>query len=90
MVPMGVHADMKTLLVLQAAIAWLDDFTVAFDPYCMFQGKMSDPGACRAFLRERFDHEEPAVFLACLAGCSIAMAQIYSCFSSSAPDARRP
>ena len=55
-----------------------------FDQYRQFQGKTSDLKACRAFLRERFDHGESVVFLAYLDEQAVGMAQLYPSYSSTA------
>lgn len=75
---------MKSLVIRQAVLADLDDLTVVFDQYRQFQGKAPDAKACRAFLRERFDHGESVVFLALLDGRPVGMAQSYPSFSSTA------
>lgn len=75
---------MNTVVVRQAVLADLDDLTSVFDQYRQFQGKTSDPQACRAFLRDRFDHGESVVFLASLEGNAVGMAQLYPSFSSTA------
>ena len=75
---------MKSLVIRQAVLADLDDLTVVFDQYRQFQGKAPDAKACRAFLRERFDHGESVVFLALLDGRPVGMAQLYPSFSSTA------
>jgi GNAT superfamily N-acetyltransferase len=75
---------MNTLQVRQAVLADLDALTVLFDGYRQFQGKASDPAACRAFLRDRFDHAESVVFLAMLGVDALGFAQLYPSFSSTA------
>ena len=75
---------MNAVVVRQAVLADLDDLTSVFDQYRQFQGKASDLQACRAFLRERFDHGESVVFLASLEGHTVGMAQLYPSFSSTA------
>ena len=75
---------MKSVVIRQAVLADLDDVASVFDQYRQFQGKASDLKACRAFLRERFDHGESVVFLALLGELPVGMAQIYPSYSSTA------
>jgi GNAT superfamily N-acetyltransferase len=75
---------MMPVTVRQAVLTDLDDLTGVFDQYRQFQGKASDLPACRAFLRDRFDHGESVVFLASLDGRAVGMAQLYPSFSSTA------
>ena len=75
---------MKSLVIRQAVLADLDDLTQVFDQYRQFQGKAPDAKACRAFLRERFDHGESVVFMALLDGRPVGVAQLYPSFSSTA------
>jgi ribosomal protein S18 acetylase RimI-like enzyme len=53
------------LTVRQAVLADLDALAALFDEYRQFQGRPTDVGAARAFLKARFDHGESVVFLAC-------------------------
>lgn len=75
---------MKSAVIRQAVLADLDNVTFVFDQYRQFQGKASDLAACRAFLRERFDHGESVVFLASLGENAVGMAQLYPSYSSTA------
>lgn len=75
---------MKSAVIRQAVLADLDDVTAVFDLYRQFQGKASDLNACRAFLRQRFDHGESIVFLAFLDEQPVGMAQLYPSYSSTA------
>jgi GNAT superfamily N-acetyltransferase len=75
---------MKSAVIRQAVLADLDAVTVVFDQYRQFQGKASDLMACRAFLRERFDHGESIIFLAFLGDQPVGMAQMYPSYSSTA------
>lgn len=75
---------MNSSVVRQAVLADLDELAGVFDQYRQFQGKSADLPACRAFLRERFDHGESVVFLATLSGQAVGMAQLYPSYSSTA------
>ena len=73
---------MNTLTVRQAVLADLDDLAALFDQYRVFQGQASDPAAARAFLQQRFDHGESAVFMACEGPAAIGFAQLFPSWSS--------
>lgn len=76
-----------TLTTRQATAADLDTLTGLFDQYRGFQGKPSDPAACRAFLQARFDHGESVVFVAehaADARQAVGFAQLYPSWSSTA------
>lgn len=73
---------MRALEVRQAVAADLEAVAAIFDEYRQFQGKASDVAACRAFLRDRFDHGESVVFLAGIDGRAVGMAQLYPSYSS--------
>jgi GNAT superfamily N-acetyltransferase len=75
---------MNLVFVRQAVFADLDHLTTLFDQYRRFQGKAPDLGACRAFLRDRFDHAESVVFLAAMAEQPVGFAQLFPSFSSTA------
>ena len=75
---------MKSAVIRQAVLADLDDIGSVFDQYRQFQGKTADFKACRAFLRERFDHGESVVFLAFLDEQPVGIAQLYPSYSSTA------
>lgn len=75
---------MTSLLVRQAVVADLDAAAGLFDQYRQFQGQPADLPACRAFLRERFDHGESVIFLATLDARPVGFAQLYPSYSSTA------
>ena len=75
---------MNTVHVRQAVLADLDTVTPLFDAYRQFQGQAPDLPACRAFLRERFDHGESLIFLATHGVRPVGFAQLYPSFSSTA------
>ena len=75
---------MNRVTVRQAVLADLEQLTDLFDQYRQFQGKAADLPACRAFLHDRFNHAESAVFLATMADHSVGFAQLYPSFSSTA------
>jgi GNAT superfamily N-acetyltransferase len=75
---------MNSTVIRQAVLADLDELAVVFDQYRQFQGRAPDLAACRAFLRERFDHGESVVFLASLDDEAVGMAQLYPSYSSTA------
>lgn len=75
---------MRIVNVRQAVLADLDDVAGLFDQYRQFQGKAADLPACRAFLHDRFNHAESAVFMATLEGQPVGFAQLYPSFSSTA------
>lgn len=54
--------------VRQAVLAELQVLAPLFDGYRKFHGRAPDRPAAVSFLRERFDHGESIVFLACAAG----------------------
>ena len=73
---------MSRISVRQALLSDLDDLAALFDHYRMFQGQASDPTAARTFLRERFDHGESVVFMACDGPAAIGFAQLFPSWSS--------
>ena len=77
---------MSHLVVRQAALADLEVVTDLFDQYRQFQGKGADLEACRAFLRDRFNHGESVIFIAMSTRQPqpIGFAQLYPSFSSTA------
>jgi ribosomal protein S18 acetylase RimI-like enzyme len=69
--------------VRQAAIGDLDALVSLFDAYRQFYGRASDPGAARAFLFERFKHQQAVIFIAHDgADTAIGFTQLYPLFSS--------
>ena len=71
--------------VRQAIIGDLDLLVPLFDAYRVFYQNPSDPALARAFLRDRFEHNQSVVFLAVdEAGEALGFAQLYPSFSSGA------
>lgn len=69
--------------IRQATIADLDALVPLFDAYRVFYKQPSDPDGARAFLFERFDHQQSTIFLAeDERGAAIGFAQIFPLFSS--------
>jgi len=73
---------MNAVSVHQAVLADLDDLASLFDRYRQFQGKASDLAAARAFLSERFNHQESVLFIARLEQKAVGFAQLFPSFSS--------
>ena len=73
---------MSELAVRQAVMADLDGLATLFDQYRQFQGKSSDLGAARLFLRERLDHGESVVFICHDNSTPVGFAQLFPSFSS--------
>lgn len=70
-------------LVRQATVDDLDRLAPLFDAYRMFYGRPSDLRLARAFLLERFLHQQSVVFLATDAqGTALGFTQLYPSFSS--------
>lgn len=71
------------LQVRQATVADLDPLVPLFDAYRRFYGRPGDPALARAFLHERFRHQQSVVFLALRAdGAAVGFTQLYPSFSS--------
>lgn len=69
--------------VRQASVDDLDLLTPLFDAYRVFYRRPSDPSLARAFLLDRFRHQQSVVFLATGAdGDGLGFAQLYPSFSS--------
>ena len=88
--------------VKQATIEDVDLLVPLFDAYRQFYRHPSEPERGRRFLRERFEHNDSAIFLAFDGGVGIGFTQLYPSLSSGAmaaifilndlfvaPDARR-
>ena len=73
------------MTVRQATVFDLDLLVPLFDQYRQFYRKPSDLSLARQFLRERFEHNQSVVFLACGAdGAAVGFTQLYPSFSSAA------
>lgn len=76
---------MKTVLVRPASVFDLDAIVPLFDAYRQFYGRVSDPPGARAFLLERFEHQQSLILLALSdRGDAIGFTQLYPSFSSTA------
>lgn len=73
---------MSRITVRQAVLADLDALASLFDQYRRFQGQSGDLPAARAFLRERFEHGQSALFIAFDGESPVGFAQLYPSFSS--------
>jgi GNAT superfamily N-acetyltransferase len=96
-------SDSSNIQVRQASVADLEALVPLFDGYRQFYGKPSDIPLARAFLLERFEHNQSVIFIATqLNGSAVGFTQLYPSFSSVsaarifilndlfvAPDARR-
>ena len=76
--------DIKSSIsIRQASVADLDAVAPLFDAYRQFYGKPSDPDLARAFLLERFAHDQSVIFLAQdRDGAAVGFTQLYPSFSS--------
>ena len=69
--------------VRQAVIGDLDALAPLFDAYRQFYGRTTDLAAARAFLFERFKHQQSVIFIAHDgADAAIGFTQLYPLFSS--------
>jgi ribosomal protein S18 acetylase RimI-like enzyme len=84
----GFNRDMSMTAskveVRQATIADADLLVPLFDAYRQFYRQPSDPERGRRFLRERFEHNDSAIFLAFDDAVAIGFTQLYPSFSSGA------
>ncbi len=88
--------------IIQARGEHVPQLAPLFDAYRQFYRQPSNLAGAAAFLRERIERNESAVFLALLDGAAVGFTQLYPCFSSTsmrpiwilndlyvAPEARR-
>ena len=68
--------------IRQATIADLDALVPLFDGYRQFYKQPSNPEAARAFLADRFHHQQSVIFLAEAEGKALGFTQLYPTFSS--------
>ena len=73
---------MSNITVRKANAADLDELTLLFDQYRVFQGKESDLPGARLFLQQRFERLESIVFMAHEGLAPLGFAQLYPSFSS--------
>lgn len=67
----------------QASVADIEVLAPLFDAYRVFYGKPGDLALARAFLLQRFEHQQSVIFLALQdAGTAVGFTQLYPCFSS--------
>jgi ribosomal protein S18 acetylase RimI-like enzyme len=71
-----------TITARQAVLADLDALAPLFDGYRQFYGRAADLAAARAFLAERFNHNESVLFIARDGDAAVGFAQLYPSFSS--------
>ncbi|MNI51071.1 hypothetical protein D3C73_1057740 [compost metagenome] len=75
----------QSVFIEQATIADLEDVAALFNEYRVFYQQNSDLDGARAFLFNRFEHQESVIFLAKEndeKGKSVGFAQLYPVFSS--------
>jgi GNAT superfamily N-acetyltransferase len=70
------------LRIARAGLSDLDDLAPLFDGYREFYRQRSDPTAARAFLRERIERDESAIYLAYAGREAAGFTQLYPSFSS--------
>lgn len=71
------------MIVRQATVDDLDAIVPLFDAYRQFYKFPPDLALARSFLSERFQHNQPVIFLALDAdGSALGFAQLYPSFSS--------
>src|SRR6267143_5602636 len=69
--------------IVRATIKDLDHLVPLLDGYRQFYGQRSDPGAARAFLRQRIERDESVIYLAYTGTREAAgFMQLYPSFSS--------
>ena len=73
----------QSIIVRQATVADLDAIVPLFDAYRQFYGQPPDTALARAFLLERFQHNQSVIFIAQEQDRStIGFTQLYPSFSS--------
>jgi GNAT superfamily N-acetyltransferase len=74
---------MADIAIVRAGSNELEDLVPLFDGYRQFYGQRSDPGAARAFLRDRLDRDESVIYVAYTEPREAAgFTQLYPSFSS--------
>jgi GNAT superfamily N-acetyltransferase len=68
--------------IRQATVADLDLLVPLFDAYRQFYRQPSDSDRARAFLLERFEHNQSVIFLAFEDDVAVGFTQLYPSFSS--------
>jgi GNAT superfamily N-acetyltransferase len=73
----------SNIQIRQASVADLEALVPLFDGYRQFYGKASDTALARAFLLERFQHNQSVIFIAILPDkTAVGFTQLYPSFSS--------
>jgi GNAT superfamily N-acetyltransferase len=76
-------SDSNNIQVRQASVTDLEALVPLFDGYRQFYGKPSDLPLARAFLLERFAHNQSVIFIATRPdGSAVGFTQLYPSFSS--------
>ncbi|MDP1540195.1 MAG: GNAT family N-acetyltransferase [Moraxellaceae bacterium] len=73
---------MSSITVRQAVLTDLEALVPLFDNYRQFYGCSSDTPAVQAFLLDRFNHGESALFIAYEGNTPVGFTQLYPSFSS--------
>ncbi|WP_426261220.1 GNAT family N-acetyltransferase [Sphingomonas sp. DC1100-1] len=79
---MRLLKEAASLIVRQATINDLDALVPLFDAYRQFYKQASDPDGARAFLEDRFEHQQSIVFVACDVDQAVGFTQLFPSFSS--------
>ena len=72
------------LVIRQATVSDLDGLVPLFDGYRRFYRQASEPDRIQKFLRDRFEHNQSAIFVAVKDGTAVGFTQLYPSFSSGA------
>jgi GNAT superfamily N-acetyltransferase len=72
------------LVIRQATVSDLDRLVPLFDGYRRFYRQASEPDRIQKFLRDRFEHNQSAIFVAVKDGTAVGFTQLYPSFSSGA------
>ena len=76
-------SQIRSFQTRQASVVDIQTLVPLFDAYRVFYGKPSDPALARAFLLERFQHNQSVIFLAFQGdGAAVGFTQLYPSFSS--------
>ena len=76
-------SQIQNFQIRQASVADIGTLVALFDAYRVFYGKPSDLALARAFLLERFQHNQSGIFLALQdSGAAVGFTQLYPSFSS--------
>jgi GNAT superfamily N-acetyltransferase len=76
-------SQMQSIQTRQASASDIEALVPLFDAYRVFYGKPSDAAVARAFLLERFQHNQSVIFLALHSnGTAVGFTQLYPSFSS--------